>query len=590
MGLWRAPQQSTPLSLRASQLSRGTPTAASIARALADGPDSNEPSDSGKTGGTQSVLVSGGAGAAGTKTTVAAAAEDDEEHDKLVLKEQRLSWDDIERMGQNAQRVRAEILTTEGNYLANLRRLHKAYVVPLKQTEPEELGIEDFHQRTLVSNLEQLLTVHSQFNEDLARGGAESVENIMINYSRYFKMYSVYLNDYLKCLTTLESLRRSKVFQGFLGRVNERLKEESSLGLMDYLIMPVQRLPRYVLLLRELRRNTLPSTAGYDLVNTALVKVRETATAVNEKAREAEKMQELAQIYHSLTGDVKDLTLIEAHRRLIRKGELQLEESRRGGLFGGTTYQKTSPRIVFLFNDIIMWTNKGMVFKAYMTISSLTVEPTIPASSTFTGSSGFGCSLTNSKGSLTLHFANEEEFASWMPDISNNAREQKMMRVQKRGILSARVQNNAQAHQKTAHSLIVGGLTDLGRRTLQRQTLNNPDAVAEGGAEGDGSPDGGDTDYVEGEGVTPPGPSPPDAGAAGAAAPPPPPPPPPAPAAAPAVAPVAAPAAAAGPRQIARGTGGAGARLPTTNNLAGKLAELKLKQQQRAAAAPAPQG
>ncbi len=614
VGLWRSPNAATPLSLRAS--GRGTHSTATLTKALAEGPSAADtepsasrdaaaaPSGDGEANAstTRPSGLSGppaGMTSAGPGTTTGRLAgnsghpEDDEEHAKLVAKEQRLSWDDIEKMGQSAQRVRAEILSTEDSYLRSLTLLHKAYVVPLQETDPDELGIEDYHQRTLVSNLGQLMTVHTQFYDDLVRAGSDQVENTMINYSRYFKMYSVYLNDYLKCLTTLEALRRSKHFQAFVTKVNERLKEESSLGLMDYLIMPVQRLPRYVLLLRELRRNTLPSTAGYDLVNVALAKVRETATAVNEKAREAEKMQELAQIYHSLTGDVKDLILIEAHRRLIRKGDLMIEESRKGGIFGSNTVQKVSLRTVFLFNDIILWANKQMVFKSYMMISSLEVVPSIPKESVHKGS-GFGCILTNSKGTITLHFANEDEFNSWIPDITSYCREQKMMRQQKRVIASQRVQSNTQGKTLSTHSLIVGGLNDLNRKTLQRGTLAA--ALEEGSYSGPGpSPtaaSGGSLSGSGSGGVTP-------AAASGTArfgpggtirrtapssqAP-----------AAPLPAgpvPATTPSAGAGPQGTlrTRGTlGGGGTTRPAvTSNLGEKLAALKLKQQQKNAQAAA---
>lgn len=309
----------------------------------------------------------------------------------------------------------------------------------------------------------------------------------MINYSRYFKMYSVYLNDYLKCLTTLESLRRSKLFQGFVARVNERLKEESSLSLMDYLIMPVQRLPRYVLLLRELRRNTVPSSAGFDLVNVALAKVRETATAVNEKSREAEKMQELAQVFNALTGDFKDLTLVEAHRRLVRKGEVMMEEERQGGLFGTSVYLKTAPRTVYLFNDLLMWTNKSCVYKAHMFTSSIEISPAIPSTSTYAQSTGFGCLLSNAKSKITLHFASEDEYNAWLPDITAHVREQKMVRAQKREILNQRA---TQKKPKTAHNIIYEGLNDLNRKTLHRQSLASAGSAAPYGSGGDGDDDG----------------------------------------------------------------------------------------------------
>mmetsp|Transcript_26847 Transcript_26847/g.52892 ORF Transcript_26847/g.52892 Transcript_26847/m.52892 type:complete len:132 (-) Transcript_26847:182-577(-) len=69
----------------------------------------------------------------------------------------------------------------------------------------------------------------------------------------FFKMYTQFLNGFDGAIRTMDELSSSnKRFRSFLQSQTQGLKQKS--GLMSYLILPVQRLPRYVLLLRELEK------------------------------------------------------------------------------------------------------------------------------------------------------------------------------------------------------------------------------------------------------------------------------------------------------------------------------------------------
>lgn len=80
-----------------------------------------------------------------------------------------------------------------------------------------------------------------------------------------------------------------------------------------------------------------------------------------------ENMSTLIAIQHRITGEEKDFKLIQPHRRLAREGELQLTEPQKKGFFGTL---KTYARCFFLFNDILLWTNKEMEFKSFMNLAA----------------------------------------------------------------------------------------------------------------------------------------------------------------------------------------------------------------------------
>jgi uncharacterized membrane protein (DUF106 family) len=62
---------------------------------------------------------------------------------------------------------------------------------------------------------------------------------------------------------------------------------------MSYMIQPVQRVPRYVLLLKELKRNTTSADAEYHDIKEALGKIQKIAMAINEAKRQMENMSKL---------------------------------------------------------------------------------------------------------------------------------------------------------------------------------------------------------------------------------------------------------------------------------------------------------
>lgn len=71
-------------------------------------------------------------------------------------------------------------------------------------------------------------------------------------------MYFDYFNNYSKSSTTLDTLMQRRAFADFIDAA--RLSPSHRLlSLKDYLIKPVQRLPKYVLIMKEIKRRTPPS-------------------------------------------------------------------------------------------------------------------------------------------------------------------------------------------------------------------------------------------------------------------------------------------------------------------------------------------
>jgi len=117
------------------------------------------------------------------------------------------------------------------------------------------------------------------------------------------------------------------------------------LELTSYLIMPIQRLPRYVLLLQELVNHTRTDHPDYQNLKSALDKMQDVADYVNDKKRMAENLNGVLTIQSHLTGEIKSLA--KPHRRYVRQGPLVLIEG-----------EKKYTRYLFLFNDILIVTRR----------------------------------------------------------------------------------------------------------------------------------------------------------------------------------------------------------------------------------------
>ncbi|KAJ3895110.1 hypothetical protein GG344DRAFT_39653 [Lentinula edodes] len=100
--------------------------------------------------------------------------------------------------------------------------------------------------------------------------------------------------------------------------------QHSQLNLEGYLLLPIQRIPRYRLLLEELRRSTpLPYDYMEDQLDRALNEISSLANNMNEGKREAEARRKLVTWQTRIRGRFPS-PLVQPHRRLIMDGPLML--------------------------------------------------------------------------------------------------------------------------------------------------------------------------------------------------------------------------------------------------------------------------
>lgn len=256
-----------------------------------------------------------------------------------------------------------EILSTERDYVENLRQAMDVIAKPCR-----EMGVlSEISWKRVFGGLDSILNCNSLFLEELESfyrsnfvqneeedtkydlGG--SLAAIFLRHAPFFKIYSAYVNEYEERLVTLQNeSRTNKGFQQFRSDTQVMLKDMGAkqTELSSFLILPVQRLPRYNLLLRDLLKHTTEAHPDKEVLKLALNTIEEVTQSVNSSKREIENMQQLFRLAQDLGVE----NLIQPHRTYIKGGKIERKKK-------GQSRPKSAH--LYLFNDLILIQRTGAI-------------------------------------------------------------------------------------------------------------------------------------------------------------------------------------------------------------------------------------
>ncbi|KAF2073224.1 hypothetical protein CYY_005451 [Polysphondylium violaceum] len=259
-------------------------------------------------------------------------------------------------------RIVKEIFTTETTYVNSLKTAIDAFLYPLRTNmivPLEELNI-------IFSNIEVLASFNQGFLDKLA----EKVNNWSINQSigdvfshldESGDIYSTYVNNYNDAIKTIESLKKdNEKFTEFL--LETRESKAKGIDLVAYLIMPVQRCPRYVLLLEDLVKSTPSDHADFANIELAVKNLKKLTVQLNERKRDSENKLAIQDIYMKLVPPVQDI--LTPGNSVIIQSKLKLDSEK---------------FYFFLFNTGFLKTEKHdneLLVKQYLSIRDNPVQVT----------------------------------------------------------------------------------------------------------------------------------------------------------------------------------------------------------------------
>ncbi len=124
------------------------------------------------------------------------------------------------------------------------------------------------------------------------------------------------------------------------------------LQLDTLLIEPVQRIPRYILYMQDIVKNTAPEHPDYGNLCAAVTAISGVADNIDEKMNEIEQTKKILEIQRRITGGEFE-TLVAPKRKFLRKGPLlkcKLDKN---------IFTKDVDQVhLFLFTDLLLVTAK----------------------------------------------------------------------------------------------------------------------------------------------------------------------------------------------------------------------------------------
>ncbi|XP_006876837.1 PREDICTED: FYVE, RhoGEF and PH domain-containing protein 3 [Chrysochloris asiatica] len=301
--------------------------------------------------------------------------------------------------------IARELLHTEEAYVKRLHLLDQVFCTRLT-----EAGIPAEVITGIFSNISSIYCFHGQFllPELQARITKEWDENprlgdVLQKLAPFLKMYGEYVKNFDRAMELVGMwTQRSVLFKDIVHNIQ---KQEvcGNLTLQHHMLEPVQRVPRYELLLKDYLKR-LPEDApdrrdaekSLELISTA-------ANHSNAAIRKMEKMHKLLEVYEQLGGEED---IVNPANEFIKEGHIQKLSAKNG---------TTQERYLFLFNSMILYCvpklrlmGQKFSVREKMDISGLQVQDILKPNAAHT------FLITGKKRSLELQTRTEEEKNEWI--------------------------------------------------------------------------------------------------------------------------------------------------------------------------------
>ncbi|EFA79330.1 RhoGEF domain-containing protein [Heterostelium album PN500] len=287
-------------------------------------------------------------------------------------------------------KITQEIFKTEKDYVTNLSICINNYMTPLKELLNKD------QIKTIFSDI-QIIHAFGQKLIEKLRPRIESwnhrqrLGDIFLEIADFLKVYTGYIQNYNNALAMLDEIRKKDKISHALNECRAH-PDCKGFELSAFLITPIQRVPRYNLLLMDLVKHTWADHPDYKSLCDATERIKGIASFLNEKKREGE--------------NIKRFTDIQA---CLEKGPL---------LFAPTLEDQVG---------------------AAATTTTSSTTPLSASSSSSSSSSPLQITLKSNEVVLVFTAKDEEEYKEWVEDL-------------KKTIVDAKEKDNMVKEAKAGHA------------------------------------------------------------------------------------------------------------------------------------------
>jgi len=304
-----------------------------------------------------------------------------------------------------------EIFVTETQYVRQLGVIIGLYLRQLENDEIHLITPED--RETIFSNIEEIYhlsrkLLQALLEEENKPPQAQLIGGAFMSMIHEFTIYTKYCTNQVDSMTALERLKvESRPFVEFLWEMHDR-EESLREDLPGYLIKPFQRICRYVLLLKEVLKQTPKEWPDYQNIVSAIEGLESVVRRANETKSAMDNLLKIQEIQASLE---EELDLKRAVK-FICEGEYKNLDAK----------GHTAKRHFFLFNKLLLITKLGRTGKR-VKIDAIPIEKCIvwDIMDDVLGKgvkNAFQIVRTDSKDKLVLLCKNYIQKENWMNSIN----------------------------------------------------------------------------------------------------------------------------------------------------------------------------
>ncbi|XP_061113474.1 FYVE, RhoGEF and PH domain-containing protein 2-like [Conger conger] len=229
------------------------------------------------------------------------------------------------RNDEKLYKIANELLETEKAYVSRLHLLDQVFFSELLKEARASGAFPEDVVRQIFSNISSIHQFHSLFLlPELQRRMDEWGENpgigdVLQKVAPFLKMYGEYVKAFDRATELINTwMEKSPRFEELVLEIQKR-EESGNLTLQHHMLEPVQRVPRYEMLLKDYLRKLPEDSPDREGAEKSLEIIFEAAKHSNEAIADMERLEKLWEVYSTLGLEGE---MVDPSNRLLREGPL----------------------------------------------------------------------------------------------------------------------------------------------------------------------------------------------------------------------------------------------------------------------------
>ena len=253
-----------------------------------------------------------------------------------------------EEKAKERQHIANEIKKTEENYVTKLTLFVEKFINPLY-----EASLVTGDVLNLFGNLEKIKDYHVHFLKELSEkmenwDDQQLIGDLFKKKTNFLVTYSNYVNGFDSNLRQIKTAQvENQPFSTFV----QKFQKEHKTDLDSLLLEPIQRIPRYELLLKQMYKNTGEGHPDFVNLASAVEKLEKISLYINEEKRKSENHEQMESLKHQIIVPAKIIDLKDFEKKIFVKKDLLIARSR--SLTNHKLPEQVATRLYVLFIDCL---------------------------------------------------------------------------------------------------------------------------------------------------------------------------------------------------------------------------------------------